>query len=466
VLKEVPLGEFQPDLAPSHSNHLTVAKNVRAIANGYGPVGSFQAITSTAGAAITGSGSFASSTGDYTFLAATADNLKKYDASWSDVLTLSTSQVWRFAQFGDNVVYANGGQLGRYQLIPGTAEVLAESPSGVIDVATVRDFTFGITIDQAFWSEFNDCTGYEFGENQSDFQPFLDGGPGVRVIGGEYGLIFQKNAIKRVSYAGPPIIFQFDTISPEVGCMAGGSVAQLGRLVFFLSERGFEMCDGQDVTPIADEKVNRWFFDRYSRSDIANISASINPRAPEVWWAMPGTPGMILVYNWLLKRWTTIELDVAHIFYGLTAAIALEALDTLYPEGLDAIPLSLDDAAFAGGNPILMVADSSHVIGSLTGTPLEATVRQDNIELTPGKRSRVRGIRPVTDATNATATVNAKLRAGDGESVVSASSMRLNGKMPVRANGRYLDTTLTIPAEEQWTYIQGAEYEFEQGDGR
>lgn len=467
MLKEVPLGEFQPDLAPSHSNHLTVAKNVRATANGYGPVGSFQAITSSADEALLGAGSFAASTGDYTLLAATGTKLRKYDASWTDVLSVTTSQPWRFAQFGDNVVYANGGQLGRYQLIPATAGVITDAPVGAIDVATVRDFVMALTSDnQAVWSGFNDCTAWTAGEDQSDFQPLLDGGPAVRILGGEYAIILQKNTIRRVSYAGPPVIFQFDVISPEVGCMAAGSVTQLGRLVFFLSERGFEMCDGQEVTPISDEKLNRWFFDRYSRSDISNMSASINPRTPEVWFAMPGTPGMILIYNWLLKRWTYLELDVAHIFYGLTAAVALETLDTFYPSGLDSIPLSLDDAAFAGGNPVLMISDSSHVIGSLTGAAMEATVRQENIELTPGMRSRVRNLRPVTDATNASATVNAKMRAGDGEDVVSASAMRSNGKMPIRANGRYLDTTLTIPAEEHWSYLQGCEYEFEAGDGR
>src|SRR6185369_15289408 len=110
---------------------------------------------------------------------------------------------------------------------------------------------------------------------QSDFQPLLDGGPFVRIVGGEYAIVLQKNTIRRVTYVGPPVIFQFDVISPEVGCLAAGSVANVGRLIFFLSERGFEMCDGETVTPIADEKINRWFFLRFSRSDIGNMWAAI-----------------------------------------------------------------------------------------------------------------------------------------------------------------------------------------------
>src|SRR5690348_5578383 len=127
---------------------------------------------------------------------------------------------------------------------------------------------------------------------------------------------------------------------------------------------------------------------------------------------MPGSPGLILVYNWVLKRWTTIETNVTGLFNGLTAATTLESLDVTYPSGIDSIPLSLDDASFAGGNPILMVADANNAIGSLTGTPLQATVQQKNVELTPGKRSRLRGVRPVTDASSVTLTVSQKQNAG------------------------------------------------------
>jgi hypothetical protein len=72
----------------------------------------------------------------------------------------------------------------------------------------------------------------------------------------------------------------------------------------------------------------------------------------------------------------------------------------------------------------------------------------------------------VTDATNASVSINAKLNAGDGESLVSTGSMRSNGKMPLRANGRYFDNQWSIPAGTRWSYVQGCEYEFEAGDMR
>jgi hypothetical protein len=102
----------------------------------------------------------------------------------------------------------------------------------------------------------------------------------------------------------------------------------------------------------------------------------------------------------------------------------------------------------------------------MSGANLAATFQAKNIELAPGKRSRLRSIRPVTDATTATAIVDARMRAGDSEDLNTAATMRTNGKMPIRANGRYHGLTLTIPASAAWTYVQGCEFEFEAGDGR
>jgi hypothetical protein len=467
VLKEIPFGEFTPDIAPSHSNALTEAKNVLPIANGFAPVGAFQAVTSSLGGSFKGGGAFIGSDGNSTLLSATGAGLRKYSGSWSDVSAIATTARWYLAQFGDNIVYANGGQLGRYELIAGTASDLADAPANAIDVATVKDFVMCLTADsQVVWSAFNDCTGWTSGTNQSDFQPLLDGGTGVRIVGGEYAIVLQKNTIRRVTYVGPPVVFQFDVISPEVGCMAAGSVANVGRLIFFVSERGFEMCDGETVTPIGDEKVNRWFFSRHSREDIANIWSAVSPRLSVVYWAMPGTPGRIIAYNWVLQRWSTIETDVTGLLAGRTSNVSIDSLDALYPSGLDSIPVSLDDPSLAGGNPLLLVVDGSSRLGSLSGAPRQASGVQKNIELTPGRRSRVRSVRMVSDASAASVSLNAKLNAGDGENLVSASSMRGNGKMPIRANGRYFDTHWSIPAGAQWSYVTGCEYEFEPGDAR
>lgn len=465
MLKGYAFPEWTPDLA---NNVLTKAINVRAIANGYAPVKGPLAVTAALPAAFNGGGAFIDSTGVSTLLAATSTNIEKYSgSSWSSAFALTSAQFVRMAQYGDSVYFAPGATVKAYDLVAGTSSTPTGAPE-LTDVCQARDFVMGITTDNALqWCQFNDPSTWTTGTNQADKQPSL-WGQLRRVIGGEYVIAITDRAVIRGTYVGSvnDIIWQFDEISAEIGVMAAGSVCNVGRLVFFLSERGFEMCDGQEVTPVADEKFNRWFFGRFSRADIGNITAAIDPRNSLVLWAMPGTPGVTIAYNWVLKRATTYSIDISGMFTGYTSAITLDGLDAIYPSGLDSIPVSLDDPSLQGGNPILLIADNSAVLNALTGDNLPATLRLENIEPTPGKRSRIRSARLTSDANNASATIDARMRAGDTESLVSTSTMRTNGKLPLRSNGRYNTIEVTIPAAEDWTYIQGCELEFEPGDGR
>jgi hypothetical protein len=466
MLKAYRFGEWLPDLPPS--GNVIIARNVYAIDGGYSPVPSYSAITPTVGAPLSGGCAFVGSDGTASLLTATSANLYKYSGSaWNSVLAVSTSARWRFCQFGDNIIAANGGTLVSYGLITGIAAAISGAPTAT-DVATVRDFVFAAGINGnkqlVGWSAFNDSTSWPMDgiTNQSDQQPLPDGGEAVAIVGGEYGIILQKKAIRRVTYVGGDVIFQIDVISPEVGCIAQGSVCNAGRLIFFISERGFEMCDGENVIPVADEKFNRWFFSTYSRADIANVWAAIDPRRSLAMWALPGSPGRIICYNWVLKQAAYIETDVQAMFTGFTSAISVDSLGDI-----DTIVGSLDDPKYQGGYPLLLISDNAtNSVGAFSGSALEATIKIANVEPSPGARSRIRSLRPITDAINASATINARMRAGDGEDTVSAATMRSNGKMPIRANGRYNTIALTIPAAEVWTELQGVEVEFEAGDGR
>jgi hypothetical protein len=464
--KAYKLPEWLPDQPGSG---LSIAKNVYATAEGYIPVKGPLAVTAALAAAFKGGGAFIDSTKTATLLAATATNVYKYTGTaWSSILTATANQTVRFAQYGDNVLLANGGAVTSYSLTGGTTSTPTAAPNA-IDIAQTRDFVMAITTaNELQWCQFNNSAVWTTGANQADKQPSL-WGQLRRIIGGEYMLALTDRAVVRGTYVGVEgglnIVWQFDEISQEVGVMASGSVCNVGRLVFFLSERGFEMCDGQEVTPIADEKFNRWFFGKFSRQDIANIWSGIDPRNSLVLWAMPGTPGTIIAYNWVLKRGVTIEMDVSGLFSGFTSGVALDALDAIYGN-LDAMTISLDDPSLQGGNPLLLIADSTNKLNALSGPNLAATVRYENIEPTPGKRSRIREIRLDSDTLSASATINARMRAGDAESIQSTATMRTNGKLPIRANGRYNALEVTIPAGTVWSYIRGCEVEFEAGDAR
>lgn len=471
MLKRMPFGAFLPDLPPA--DHLTVARNVYASSTGYLPVGSFTAITPPL-SGITGGAAFVSSTGETSFLGGDRNSLNRFSgAAWSPLIVALTALRWRFAQFGDNVIAVYGGKPVRYDLTTGAAELLNGNPPAADLVATVRDFVVlagdPAAILTVTWSGSNNSEQWPEtdpdapDQNQTDSQQMLDGGEVMGLAGGEYGIVLQKNAVKRMTYQGGEVIFSFDEIASNVGCMAKGSVAQAGRLVFFLSERGFMLCDGNDVAPIGEEQVNATFFRTYSRQDIvAGIYAAVDPARHLVMWSMPGTPGLIWCYNWVLKRWTQIETNVRFVFSGFTANVSIEAIDARYGN-LDAVPVSLDDAMFSGGNPLLLIATTGGVVGTLSGTALPATITTSRFDLNAG-RARITGIRPITDATDVTVTIQGRARGGSTPLTEMASDMRRNGQVPMRVNAQQFVVSHALRAP--WTYAQGFDAEYESGGMR
>jgi hypothetical protein len=122
------------------------------------------------------------------------------------------------------------------------------------------------------------------GTNQADKQPSL-WGQLRRVVGGEYVIAITDRSVVRGTYVGVEggldIIWQFDQISAEVGCMAAGSVCNVGRLVFFLSERGFMMCDGHERNPDRRREVQplvlRHLLTRGHRPDLGRDRSAQQP---------------------------------------------------------------------------------------------------------------------------------------------------------------------------------------------
>lgn len=464
-------GPFEPDKAQHLTEGLKDVTNTYPAANGYKPVGQFEAITDPLPGPFNGGAAFVDSNETGTLLAGTRSNLYRYAAGWVSLIdSLALDRRWQFTQFGDVVIAVNGSATQAIDLVANTAGVVAGAPSAT-SVATVRDFVvYGGANGNASlvqWSGFNDYTKNTPGEDQAGFQPMLDGGDVQGIAGGEYGLIIQRSSVRRMTYTGDQFVWQFDVISPEIGAISKGSIAQSGRRVYFLSDRGFMFCDGTDVQPIGVERVDETFFATYNRAQLDTMFAAIDPRRTTVSWLVPGAPGTLWVYNWTLDRWTTIDLDAVGLFSGFTSSITLEQLDAFYPGGLDTIPFSLDSTRFSGGDPLLLLVNTSNQIGALSGDNMRATFTTPYIEYGDGRGTRLRMIRPITDATDGiTVTLDCRQRLGDPTGLVSRSELMPSGDVPVRASGRYISTVLSVAAGTDWRFVQGIEPVFAIGGGR
>jgi hypothetical protein len=461
-MQRIAFPPFLPDQS-ANSGVLLEAEGVYPRIDGYGPVNAFASFTDALPAAFKGGASFIADDGTSTLLVGTATGLVKYSGgSWANLETAMTvTGHWRFFQFGNYAIGLNGVTTKVVNLTAGTSGNLAGAPAGIAG-GVVEDYAVIVqgsgSLLNVYNSAFNDHTGWTPGVNGSGIQPMLTGGELMGFVGGEYGVILQRQRIVRMTPSGDSTApFSFSEITTNSGCASKGSVAAEGRTVFFLSDRGFmAMDDGQALRPIGSEKVDRWFQARVPRDDYERIFAAIDPQKKLVFWCVPGTPGFLLIYNFELDRWSTAELAIDGIFPGFTSSITLEELAVIYPN-LDAMTISLDDPRWSGGNPRLYAVNRS--VGTLSGATLPAALQMGFEELNKGRRSRVRAVVPITDAVSGmTLSIDARARMGDAGNVVSVSTLRASGAMPIRVSGQFMKPRLEYAAGAAWTYAQGLEF--------
>jgi hypothetical protein len=266
-----------------------------------------------------------------------------------------------------------------------------------------------------------------------------------------------------MTYVGDNLVFQFDEISNNVGCVSPHSVIQAGQMGFWLSDSGFMMWDGATIKPIGQERIDRTFASDYTNADWAQMSTSVDLRNSLVAWAMADK---ILVYNWVLDSWSVINLASAIIFSGFSRTWTLEEIGEVYPS-LDTVPLSLDDPYWKGGNPLFYVFNTSYQLGTLSGSPMQATIGLGDVELAAGRASRLSMVRLLSDATSGvTISIGSRARLGDTLTENNYSGLTSSGDVPVRESGRYMRFTQTIAAGTDWTFSQGLDAVPHQGARR
>ena len=248
---------------------------------------------------------------------------------------------WQFLQFGSYALAANGSNKVQYYDINSSSyfgDLAAAAPVAKY-ITTVRDFVVCANIgagtypSRVQWSDINDPSDWTPGAaSQSDFQELPDGGDITGITGGEFGIIFLEKAIVRMSYIGSPLFFQFDTISRNVGCIEGGSIAQYSGTTYFLSDDGFYACNGQQITGIGAEKVDRYFFNNANIGDIDSISAAVDPERNLIIWDYTNVSGSrsLLIYNFQTQKWCEADTDVDYLSTLATTGVSVDSIDTAY----------------------------------------------------------------------------------------------------------------------------------------
>ena len=310
------------------------------------------------------------------------------------------------------------------------------------------------------WSGINDITTWTPGTKLADYQDLPgSGGQIVHITSGEVGYIFRQNQIIRMDFVGGATVFRFSVISSNRGAVYGRTVTQNDRNVFFYSDDGFYQISGDTLNPIGAEKVNRHFDNDLNKAYTDRISAAVDPFNQLAIWSYvskrstTGDPDSLIIYNYVTQKWTYASIAASTIFTQFLGAFTVELMD-LISQNLEDINISLDTDYWSGGQLYLGAIDSDFKAAIFSGTPLEAEMETDELELVPGKRVSIIGVRPIIDAIT---TVTIKTREKLSDTVVESTSGSTNasGINPVRASGRYVRANVKVSAGVGWNDAQG-----------
>ncbi len=475
----IPIGEFRPDLPDFQHPGATAALNVVPAAASYRPLASLSVYSNALDSRCQGAFATRDSGGNVHNFAGDAAKLYALDGqSWADATrdvggpySTPADGAWSFSQFGALVIAMNGvdapqkwqlGTSSRFGALGGGAPVARFA-------AVVRDFLVMGRVSgyagRVQWSAIDNAEDWTpSGTTQSDSQDLPDGGWVQGVVGGEYGTVLQERSIKRMTYVGAPVIFQFDEIARNRGVVAEGSVASFEATTFFLDTDGFyALVDGREVLPIGDQKIDKHFWRKVNQSYLHRISAAIDPISKLYVLSYPGqdsadgTPNRLLIYNWTAGRWSEAEIEAEIVQRSLSgASVTLDDLDGV-SASLDLLGFSLDSRVWTGGLILLSAFDTGHRLCLFTGDSLAAAVETGEAQLFPGRRALVTAVRPVVERGTPVVRIGARNRQVDAVMWGVDAPLNALGECPVRAAGRYHRARVSLPAGDPWEHLQGIE---------
>lgn len=484
--KILAVGDWAPDMPDLGSNGIT-AENVIPWPGAYK---SFPSVVeqSTAVNARAQGGYFArDNTGNVYNFAGTVSKLYQQAVGSSNYVdstrsvggayATGTLDWWEMAQWGNTVIAVNGVDDPQVITLSGANfAALGGSPPAARHIAVIRDFVVLGNIDdgtpypnRVHWSGINNSASWAISAStQSDIQDLQgDGGWVQKIVGGEYGLVFQERAVWKMTYVGSPVIFQFDMIERNRGAFAPQGVIGWGNMVFFLADDGFYVIvGGSPAIPIGAGKVDTTFLSDLRTAFAYRIVSAIDPTNKLVMWFYPGsgstdgTCNKCIIYNWAVKRWSLVTgLAIEAVMRWAATGYSLDSLDSL-SGSLDALTDSLDSRAYVGGVQALAGFNSSHEAVTFTGTAMDATVDTGEVQLTPGMRSSVMWSRPLTDGNAASVALRTRDRQADTATFGLASSQGSTGLCAHRANARYHAARTTTSGD--FNFIQGVELQYTQ----
>jgi hypothetical protein len=465
---KVVFGAWRPDVTNLENGGLMTAENVLPLDGHYAP---FLPMLAT-GAAMSanqvlggvtcqeGTNTIYVYAGDATDLyvrevTGTATNWEKKTRQTASVdvpyTTIAAEQYWMFTQFDQYVIatnYADDPQImqvadgGKFEALATIGTAPKAKCCGVIGqfvfLGDTDDSVWGVVPYKVQWSAIGaprqwDLPGSIDAATSQAGEEFLNPAYGkVQFIanGEAFGLVFQQRGITRFTYVGGSAVWQVQTYERSRGAWAPRSVVQIGGLTYFLSSDGFYVTDGQNVEPIGDAQVTRWFFDQFDTNYLHLLTATIDHQKRCIYWSFPtqgssAVQDTIIIYSWADKRWSYALQESDVTFPGVYWGYSLDELDEVSTD-LDILPASLDSERWKGGRPGPIGFTTAKELAKFINAAGTAILETAEFEPNQNQMSVVLGVKPLVTGTVDTLTVTLGTRNMQDESIAWGTATSRN----------------------------------------
>jgi hypothetical protein len=377
--------------------------------------------------------------------------------SWTDVstgtYTGSGENRWSFAQFGD-VALASNDTEAIQSSTSGTFATIAGAPKARM-IVSAANFVLAFDTNDAVYGDQSDrwwCSAYQ--DHSSWTATVVTQATTGRLIGsggaimaalrfGQQVVAYKTTDMFIGSYIGPPLVWQWDQIPGDVGCIGPEAVCDIGGAHVFVGEDNIWLFDGTRPVPIAQGYVRAWFFGDSSPTYRYRTIVAHDKQNGRVWFFYcstsntTGTPDSAIVWHRFSKRWGRANRVVEAVFRYVSAGMTWDTIAATYATWDVMTGIQWDSQAWQPAGSALAVFDSTHDLKTLTGAGA-------NSGLTTGdfgddfKETYVNGVRLrfLTEPDTAAVTGYTKTGAGTDLSVASTGTMA-DSKFDLRQTARF-----------------------------
>jgi hypothetical protein len=242
----------------------------------------------------------------------------------------------------------------------------------------------------------------------------------------QHAIIKQTGAITRMTYVGPPVVFQFDRINAVAGQQRRYGSAFDGANSYFHAHDGFYKTDGVSVAPIGAGRVDKTFLSLFG-ADISQgattaqgiVDTAFDRTNRCIYWSYPEsgatTANRIAAYSIDEDRWSYCQQEMRSF---------IEPSPAIQADGLYAF-------------------NTLNILCKFSGTAGTAVLETGDMELTEAGRTYLDSWKPLVESTGTAPAVTGRIGYRDDLATTSSytsttSAFARTGVMNARVDAKYI----------------------------